>query len=295
MPPSVPAESIRVETNDVELHAVRAGPDNGPLVVLLHGFPEFWYGWHEAIAPLANAGYRVVVPDQRGYNRSDTPEEVSAYRIDHLADDVVGLIEAHDRESAGIVGHDWGGFVGWWLALTRPECVSSLSVVNAAHPSVVYSHLRERWRQRLKMWYLFGFQIPTLPERLARIGNWWPLVRGMRNSSLPGTFSSVDFQRYRRAWNRPGAFSAMVDWYRAIWTERPRPTRTGIELPVLVIWGNQDDYLPREMAHESMEFCENGRLKTHPDATHWVHHEEPVAVADELCDHLDAYTRIARE
>ncbi|MEF8779333.1 MAG: alpha/beta hydrolase [Haloferacaceae archaeon] len=295
IPPEVPGESVRIDANDVELHAVRAGPENGPLVVLLHGFPEFWYGWHEAIAPLANAGYRVVVPDQRGYNRSEKPSPVSAYHIDELAGDVAGLIEAHDRESAGVVGHDWGAAVGWWLAMHRPERVSSLVAVNVPHPSVMYRRLEESWSQRLRSWYVLGFQLPRVPERVARAGNWRLLVRGMRRTSLPGTFSTTDFRRYRRAWDRPRAFTAMVNWYRAVGRDRPQPETERVEPPTMVIWGAQDGFLERQMARESLEYCENSRLKTHEDATHWVQHEEPVAVAEEIRDHLDTFTRVARK
>ena len=295
IPPEVPGESVEIRTNGVTLHAVRAGPSEGPLVVLLHGFPEFWYGWHEAIAPLANAGYRVVVPDQRGYNKSEKPPGVTPYHIDELAADVAGVIQAQNSESAGIAGHDWGGAVGWWLAMHRPELVSSFVAVNAPHPSVMYRRLRERWTQRLRSWYILGFQLPRLPEAIARAGNWRLIVRGMQKSSLPGTFSPVDFRRYRRAWNRQGAFTAMVNWYRAVGRERPRPASPRVEPETLLIWGSRDQYLEREMARESLEYCDNGRLKTHEDATHWIHHEEPVAVADEIRDHLDAFTRIARE
>ena len=295
IPPEVPGESVRIRTSGAKLHAVRAGPSEGPLVVLLHGFPEFWYGWHEAIAPLANAGYRVVVPDQRGYNRSEKPSGVSPYHIEELAADVAEIVEAHGCESAGIVGHDWGGAVGWWLAMHRPERVSSFVAVNAPHPSVMYRRLGESWSQRLRSWYILGFQVPRVPEAVARAGNWRLIVRGMQKSSLPGTFSPVDFRRYRRAWSRPGAFTAMVNWYRAVGRDRPRPETARVEPETLVIWGARDQYLEREMARESLEYCDDGRLKTHEDATHWVHHEEPVAVADEIRDHLDAFTRVARE
>lgn len=287
IPPTVPGESRFVDTNGVRLHVVEAGPDDGKLLVLLHGFPEFWYGWHEPLETLAKAGYRVVVPDQRGYNLSEKPDGVEAYHIDELAADVVGLIDAYDREEAAIAGHDWGAAVGWWLALHYVDRLSEFVAVNVPHPTVFERTLRNSWRQRLKSWYILGFQLPWLPERVAGLGNWQPLVRGMRSSSRPGTFSSLDFDRYRQAWSRNGAFSAMVNWYRAVVRDRPTPLSNAVEVPTLLIWGADDEFLERSMVHDSVEFCEDGRLLVREVATHWIVHEEPVRVAREIDDHID--------
>lgn len=287
IPPTVPGESKFVDANGVRLHVVEAGPTDGKLLVLLHGFPEFWYGWHETLETLANAGYRVVVPDQRGYNLSEKPDDVGAYHVDELAADVVGLLDAYDREEAAVAGHDWGAAVGWWLALHYADRLSEFVAVNVPHPTVFERTLRNSWRQRLKSWYVLGFQLPWLPERVASLGNWQPLVRGMRGSSRPGTFSSMDFDRYRRAWSRDGAFSAMVNWYRAIVRDRPTPLSNAVEVPTLLIWGADDEFLERSMAHDSVEFCEDGRLLVREEATHWIVHEEPVRVAREIDDHID--------
>src|SRR6478609_8482047 len=111
-----PFRSIRhseIQTGEVRLHVAEAGPEDGPLVILLHGFPEFWYGWRHQIGALTEAGYRVMAPDQRGYNRSDKPKDVASYRLETLVDDVVGLIDAVGRDRAAIIGHDWGGIVAW--------------------------------------------------------------------------------------------------------------------------------------------------------------------------------------
>jgi len=295
IPDAVPGESRAVETNGVRLHVVEAGPEDGKLLVLLHGFPEFWYGWHEAIAPLANAGYRVVVPDQRGYNCSEKPPAVRDYRIDELARDVVGLIDAYGRETAAVAGHDWGAAVGWWLALHHAERVSEFVAVNVPHPTVFERELRGSWDQRLKSWYVLAFQLPRVPEAVARAGNWRLAVRGLRESSLPGTFDDGDLRRYRRAWNRDGAFEAMVNWYRAIVRERPSPERTTVEVSTLVIWGAKDRFLTRRMAGRSVEHCADGRLLTLETATHWVVHEEPHRVAEAIADHADPLPPGARE
>ncbi|GAB6880456.1 alpha/beta hydrolase [Halorubrum gandharaense] len=295
IPAEVPGTSRVVETNGVRLHVVEAGPEDGKLLILLHGFPEFWYGWHEVVAPLANAGFRVVVPDQRGYNLSEKPAGVQEYRIDELARDVVGIIDAYNRETAAVAGHDWGAAVGWWLALHHPDRLSEFVAVNVPHPSVFEEALRNSWDQRRRSWYVLAFQIPRLPELVARAGNWRMLVRGLRESSLPDTFDEEDIRRYRRAWDRDGAFGSMVNWYRAVVRERPTPVTQRVTVPTLVIWGANDEFLRKPMATRSVECCENGRLITLDGATHWVVHEEPVRVADAIAEHADPFPPGARE
>ncbi|WP_418280233.1 alpha/beta fold hydrolase [Halorubrum sp. DTA98] len=295
IPDEVPGESRIIETNGVRLHVVEAGPEDGKLLVLLHGFPEFWYGWHETIAPLANAGYRVVVPDQRGYNLSEKPPRVSDYRIDELVRDVLGLIDAYDRETAAVAGHDWGAAVGWWLAIHHADRLSELVAVNVPHPTVFERTLRTSWDQRLKSWYVLAFQLPLLPEAVARAGNWRLAVRGLRDTSRPGTFDEEDVRRYRRAWDRDQAFESMVNWYRSIVRDRPTPETPRVEVPTLVIWGANDRFLRKPMASESVAHCVDGRLHTVEDATHWVIHEEPHRVADAIDDHVDPLPPGARE
>lgn len=259
----------------VKLHVVKAGPVDGPLVILLHGFPEFWYGWKAQIEPLAAAGYRVYVPDQRGYNLSDKPDGLAAYSIDALAADVVGLIDEAGRQKAVIVGHDWGAAVAWWVAATYPNRVERLVVLNVPHPAVMKRFASRDPGQMLRSWYIVFFQLPGLPERLSRLGNWSFLIRTLRSSSRRGTFSGQDFDQYRQAWSQPGAFRSMVNWYRAA-LQRP-PTRglpIRITVPTLLIWGARDRFLKREMAQPSIDLCDNGRVVFFENATHWVQHEE---------------------
>lgn len=283
-----PGESVAVETNGIRLHTRQAGPEDGPLVILLHGFPEFWDGWHRQIEPLAEAGYRVVVPDQRGYNRSDKPDGVDSYHIATLAADVVGLIDAAGRETAAVAGHDWGAAVAWWLALGHPDRIDSLTAVNVPHPTVMEDTLRSSWSQLRKSWYMFAFQLPVLPEAISTANNCRALQRGLTESSRPGTFSATDLQRYRKAWTQPGAVTAMINWYRAMGRYRPRPPQQQVSVPTLVMWGQQDEFLESAMAEESLDYCDDGRLVTFPPATHWVLHERPEETAEELLAHLDA-------
>jgi len=186
-----PGTAEFVDAGEVDLHAVVAGPDDGEPVVLLHGFPECWYAWHDLIGPLAAAGYRVVAPDQRGYNRSDKPNPVSAYRVDALAGDVSGLLDAIGADDAHIVGHDWGALVAWWLALHDPDRVRSLSALNVPHPTVLRRALVTDPRQLLRSWYGVVFQLPWVPEALARRDDWRVAVASMANTSRPGAFSAA--------------------------------------------------------------------------------------------------------
>src|SRR3954469_20833941 len=157
------------EVGDVRLHYVEAG--DGPLVVLLHGFPEFWYGWRLQIAPLAAAGFRVVVPDTRGINLSSRPDGVAPYYADKLAADIRGLIRERGAESALVVGHDWGGTIAWTMAMNHPEVVDRLAILDAAHPRKLQQGLVKP-RHLSGSWYCFFFAPPGLPDPAVRAGNW---------------------------------------------------------------------------------------------------------------------------
>src|SRR3954469_11330917 len=198
------------EVGDVKLHYVEAG--DGPLVVLLHGFPEFWYGWRNQIAPLVKAGFRVVAPDLRGYNLSSKPDRFTDYTADKMAADISGLIHELGAESAMVVGHDWGGSIAWSLAMNHPEVVDRLAILNAAHPRRLNEGLRHP-RQLLRSWYFFYFQFPRLPERRARRRHWRFFKRFLRAPRPPYTAEELD--RYVEAWSQPGAATAMIDYYRA--------------------------------------------------------------------------------
>jgi len=271
-----PLEHHDVATNGVRLHVVQCGPADGPLVVLLHGFPEFWWQWRKYFEPLAEAGYRVWAPDQRGYNLSDRPPQISAYTLDALAGDVAGLIDAAGREQACVVGHDWGAAVAWWLALTRPERVRRMTIINVPHPAVMLRALRSSPRQLTRSWYMFVFQLPWLPEAMFRFRNFRALARGLQKTSRPGTFSDADLDEYRRAWSQPGAPRGMVNWYRAAFRYRSKmPRDPRVRVPTLIVWGARDRFLGRELAAPSLELCDSGRLEMIEEATHWTPHEEP--------------------
>ena len=274
-------------TNGINLHVVMAGPPDGPLVLLLHGFPEFWYGWRRQIPALAAAGYHVWAPDQRGYNRSDKPAGVAAYGIETLAKDVVGLIEASGREQVYLVGHDWGAAVAWWVAGRYPERVKKLAILNVPHPAVMQRTVREDAEQRKKSWYIFFFQLPWLPEKSLSDNGYTNAIRALKGSSRRGTFGDDDIAAYRQAWSQPGALTGMLNWYRAVARNQGTGVSLGrIRVPTLMIWGANDIALSRSMAQPSIDLCDDGRLVFLEEASHWVQHEEPETVNRLLLEFL---------
>lgn len=286
---SVELEHHTILTNGVHLHVVQAGPQDGELVILLHGFPEFWYGWRSQIPALAQAGFRVWAPDQRGYNVSEKPHGVDSYQLDLLARDVLGLIEVSGRDKAFVVGHDWGAAVTWWVAAKYPERLHKIAILNVPHPAVVAHNLTSNPRQMLRSWYIGFFQIPRLPELLLVGGDAQGGINLMLRSSRPGSFTDADIPHYIAAWKQPGAMTAMINWYRAVVRRREGFAVEGdqrIHVPVLILWGKHDVALIEESAWQSLEYCDNGRLIVLENATHWVQHDEPERVNRHLIEYL---------
>ena len=270
------------QNDDVTLHAIVAGRSDGPVIVLLHGFPEFWYGWHKQIEPLAAAGFRVVVPDQRGYNLSSKPRGAASYALTELVSDVISIADELGRQNIFLAGHDWGAAVAWSATLLHPERIAKLAVLNVPHPSVMRRYIYTSLPQALRSWYMFFFQIPWLPEAFLSAFDFRNASRALTASSRPGTFSAEDLAQYRKAWSHPGALTAMVNWYRAAIRYRtPFRDRT-VRIPTRILWGERDKFLMPEMAQESLRYCANGELFTLADASHWLQHEEPEKVSEML-------------
>lgn len=273
----------------VRLHVVSDGPKSGPLVILLHGFPEIWWSWRAYIPALAARGYRVLVPDQRGYGSSDKPAGVAAYDLDVLAADVVSLIEHEGRSRAFVVGHDFGAMVTWWLALRRPERVERMVAMNVPHPLAMRDHMLTRWTQLRKSWYVLMFQVPGLAEGLTFGQDGGRLAKTLEATSRPGTFTQEDLEAYRAAWRQPGAPTAMLSWYRAAFRRVisgvPAHERR-VHVPAMLVWGPDDAVLDRALAPASMLYCDRGRLEMLDGSTHWVHHDAAARVATLLLDFL---------
>jgi epoxide hydrolase 4 len=277
-------ETLYFENSSVRLHAVAAGPNNGPVVVLLHGFPEFWYGWRRQIEPLANAAFRVIVPDQRGYNLSSKPSSVASYAIPELVSDVIAIANQLGQQKIYLVGHDWGAAVAWSTALLYPERIAKLAVLNVPHPSVMRRYLSTHLAQTLRSWYMFFFQLPWLPETSFSAFQFHLGTRSLVRSSRPGTFSAGDLGQYRAAWSQPGALTAMINWYRALFRFRMKFHDRTVRVPTRILWGERDAFLLSEMARESLRYCASAELVSFPQATHWLQHEEPGKVAQILVE-----------
>ena len=271
----------RVRAGEVELHIVEAGPEDAPPVMLLHGFPEFWWGWRKLIGPLAAAGFRVIAPDLRGYNLSERPAGVAAYRLDRLAGDVASLIDALGHQRVHLVGHDWGGLVAWATAALHQERVERLAILDAPHPQAWRSFMMRHPTQALRSAYVGWFQLPFAPEAALSALNFAMLRSTMRSSAQRGLFSQADLDTYAQAWRRPDALRAMLNCYRAL--ARPGAPRLGrIAVPTLVLWGERDSFMDNRLAASSAGRCEQAEVRLIAGATHWLHLEQPDRIAREL-------------
>ena len=271
--------------DDGNLHYVEAGDGDAPLIVLLHGFPEFWFGWRLQIAPLAAAGFRVVAPDTRGYNLSSKPEGFEAYGVDLLAADIRALIRELGAESALLVGHDWGGSIAWTTAMNHPEVVDRLAILNAAHPRRLGEGLHNP-NQLRKSWYFFFFAVPGLPEDVVQLRDWHFFRHFLEDANPP--YTDEEIERYEEAWSQPGAAAGMINYYRASVRQSQKEAVAKlrpISVPTLVIWGERDSYLGSDLAEPERDDVPNlDRVERLPDASHWVHHDEAERVNQLLID-----------
>jgi len=255
--------------NGIDLHYVESG--SGPLVVFLHGFPEFWYSWRHQLPALAEAGYRVVAPDMRGYNQSEAPHPVSEYHIDKLTEDVVALIEHLGEERAHLVGHDWGAVIAWYAAMWYPERFNKLAILNVPHPK---RFERGIWRplQLLKSFYVLVFQLPFLPEFLFRFGNYAGLRWTLRRDPVrKGAFSEEDIDKYVEAFRNTENIRGGLNYYRSIFRDSRAISKRHqiINTQTLILWGTHDTFLGNHLAEPSREDVPNYRIE-YLDASHWV-------------------------
>ncbi|MFW2830308.1 alpha/beta fold hydrolase [Sphingomonas sp. ID0503] len=273
--------------NEISFHLVEAGPSDGVPVFLLHGFPEFWWAWRHQLTPLAQAGFRVIAPDLRGYNLSDAPRGLAAYHIDLLAADVIGLADVLGMERFHLVGHDWGGVIAWQVAARYPERSRRMVILDAPHPDVWAVQAVKHPRQAIRSSYAIFFQLPWLPEIALGAFRYEALRRTLTGSARPDAFETGAVDRYVEAWRRPGHLTAMLNYYRALRRRRPGKSAV-VRVPTLVLWGGKDSLLGQHVAEASVERCEDCRLHVLDDATHWLHLEEPERVSGLIIGHLCA-------
>lgn len=277
-------EERMVDVGDVRLHVVTQG--SGPPVLLLHGFPEFWYSWRHQMDALADAGFRAIAPDLRGYNLSDKPKGVMAYRVEKLVSDIEGLLRALGHERVHVVGHDWGGYLAFYLAAHRPDLVSRLIVLNGPHPKLMARELTKP-RQLAMSWYMLFFQLPKLPEKLVATREGMDRILRGWSESARAALSDSDLDAYVAAIQQPGAAKAAINWYRAA-LRRPHTSFRipKIQAPTLVLWGEDDKALGlgqlRGLEKETRHF----KLVRFPHAGHWLQQERPREVSREIVQFL---------
>jgi pimeloyl-ACP methyl ester carboxylesterase len=275
---------VDVDVGEVHLHCAIVGPESGELVLLLHGFPECAWSWRHVAWSLARNGYRVAIPDMRGYGQSGRPRGVEAYGVAHLVEDVAGLVRAMGAKRAHVVGHDWGGVVAWWTAMLRPDVIDRLGIVNAPHPVAYLAAMRTRAQFR-RGWYVHLFQLPWLPEWLLGLGDY----RRMRKTFAKDGIPAEEIEPCIAALRPPGARSAAVAYYRAairgqLSGSAPKPRV--IERPTLVVWGERDRFLVPSLAEPPPSWVPRVRVLRLPDATHWSHIDAADDVAKAMAAHF---------
>jgi epoxide hydrolase 4 len=286
------------DVNGVRLHYVVDGA--GPLLVCLHGFPEFWYAWANQLAEFAR-DHRVVAPDMRGYNLSSKPAEVEQYRMKYLVADVCGLLEHLGERRCTLVGHDWGGVVAWAFALAHPELLDRLIIINAPHPAVFARELRDNPAQQQASQYMLIFRSPQA-EALLLADNCRRLVGMVMGEGLKkGYFDDTDRAAYLEAWSQPGAITAGLNYYRAarlgpltgegdgeessLMADSAGPV---VQVRTLVIWGEKDTALLTGNLDGLEPFVPGLSVRRIPEGTHWVVHEQPALVNQYIREFMQA-------
>lgn len=285
-------EFFTFDTDATQLNVACAGSRDAPLVICLHGFPEYWAGWREVMAELSRDHF-VVAPDQRGYNTSSKPAAVDAYRVKHLVADIAALADqlSPDRPFV-LAGHDWGASVAYGYAFAHPERLTHLVIANGVHPVCFQRAIFDDPGQREASQYINKLRDPATDARLVEDGcrRAFRMIEGFS----PAPWMTEELRAgYREAWTQPGAMTAMLNWYRASPIDVPAPSdKAGrslvlelpaetfaVRMPHLVLWG-EDDVALRPSCIDGLEsFAPDLRVQRVPGAGHWILHEKPVEVA----------------
>jgi epoxide hydrolase 4 len=279
-----PWTSEYITTNGIKLHYVTQG--EGPLMVMLHGFPEFWYSWRHQIPEFASH-YKVVALDLRGYNDSDKPKEQSAYTMPELVKDVQGVIQELGYDKCVLVAHDWGGAIAWNFAYAYPAMVEKLIVLNLPHPAKFFQGLQTP-QQLMRSWYIFLFQLPLLPEFLLQASDYQAIETMFAGMAVnKSSFTEADIEAFKNAAAKRGALTAMVNYYRNIFNPRLQNSNWGIlEVPTLMIWGENDTALGTELTYGTEAYVKDFQIKYIPNCSHWVQQEQPELVNRYMREYL---------
>ncbi|MBV7266874.1 alpha/beta fold hydrolase [Erythrobacter ani] len=287
-PPEDSGIAIRwIEANGLTFEVAEAG-EGDHLALCLHGFPELHYSWRHQMPVLARKGYRVWVPNLRGYGATDRPEGTEAYRLRTLAKDVAALIDASSAKEVTLIAHDWGAIIAWYFAIMKVRPLTRLVILNVPHPNCARRELK-RWRQLKKSWYIFFFQLPWIPEWLLGRGGAAPIGRVFRDSAVnKELFIPEEVRPYREAAAQPGALTAMFNYYRAL-IRRPDARDTGagkVDVPTLVLWGEQDVAIDIHVLDGMNKYVSDLTVRRYPHASHWVQQDIPDEINQALSEWL---------
>jgi pimeloyl-ACP methyl ester carboxylesterase len=270
-------EEKYIESNGVKLHTIIIG--KGEPLFLLHGFPDFWYGWKNVISELKDR-FKLIIPDMRGYNLSDKPLGVENYTIDVLIDDIKGLIESLGYLSVFLAGHDWGGVVAWAFAEKYSNLVKKLAIINAPHMKIFQKKLQNDKDQQKASFYIFEFLKPNGEQFVIKDNfKWlkWAVFSGVENKH---GFSEEDKQKYIEAWSQPNAILSGVNYYRANISFKDWSGK--VSVPTLVIHGMKDIAVLSGVLDDLGKYVENLEIIRAEKSSHWVMHDEPELVISQF-------------
>lgn len=274
---------LRITVGDLVFDGRAAGPDDGALVLLLHGFPQTSWAWRNQLVALADAGYRAVAPDQRGYSPGARPLDVAAYHPERLVEDVIGIADALGHERFHLVGHDFGGSAAWHTASRHPERLHTLTVLSTPHPRAMARSILGGGEQREKSSYMLFFRSPEAESVLLADG-----AAGLRE--LYAGSGLTDHDEYVRALTEPGALTGALNWYRAL--DRGAIERMGpVTTPTLFVWSTEDPAIGRAAAVATADLV-NGpyRFEMLERISHWIPEEAADAVNRLLLDFLGSWS-----
>lgn len=264
------------QVDSIRLHYVEEGA--GPLLLLLHGFPDFWRSWRHQIHALASAGFRVVAADLRGYNQSERPLGVVEYSVEAVAHDISALLQKLGGESPILIGHDWGGVIGWHLAMHQPDRLRGLIVLNAPHPAAFRREVSRLSSQLVRSSYAAFLQLPHVPESLLAAWDFAILKRALRAGPAPG---DEELKEYLSVFSTPGALTAALNYYRAA-ARHPGPRPRRIDIPTLLLWGDRDPFLAPQLTRGLDPWVGDLSVVRLPDAAHWLHISHAAQVNQEI-------------
>lgn len=269
----------RITLPNITLNVAFSDNEDDVPILLLHGFPDAWFGWEKVMWRLMKNGFQVIAPDQRGYNLSDKPKRINDFTSHILAQDALDLMTYFGYQQFYLAGHDYGAFVAFLIGIKQPNRIIKLITISGFHPTVFQNLRQLSFHQWIKSWYLLFFRLPIIPEQLLKANNFKLLFKN-HSSQL---FAS-EKQRYHKSWSQPNAIKSMINWYISTPTKVKNPF---LKMPILILWGENDLYLTADVAKANLEYCENGKLVVFENASHWLLLENTEEVMEVIVDFLD--------